>query len=155
VANTWSACDLEPIARKASLLGSQRALLRHHHAPLLVDSALASIVSPACAVASRGWTDLAGEACASAAAAAVGSRNETACGPIHASELSFVAVSNVGLCPVCKKQGVYLWTCLICEEAGERVSVCSGVCKRRHQRDGRHRRNARALRERTPPRSGR
>jgi hypothetical protein len=44
------------------------------------------------------------------------------------------------ICSVCKKQKDELpWQCILCERAGVDVKVCSGVCKRRHERNGAHR----------------
>ncbi|HVZ75182.1 MAG TPA: hypothetical protein VHJ20_22535 [Polyangia bacterium] len=47
--------------------------------------------------------------------------------------------TEVGRCDVCKKEKACPWSCLVCARAGSSVSVCSPVCRARHERDGFHR----------------
>jgi hypothetical protein len=42
-------------------------------------------------------------------------------------------------CTVCKKVRPCPWLCLICAEFEDVVAACSGICRRKHDRDGRHR----------------
>jgi hypothetical protein len=42
-------------------------------------------------------------------------------------------------CSICKKEEPGRWRCLVCARAGFDVLACSGVCRQRHERDGRHR----------------
>src|SRR4029077_16554575 len=42
-------------------------------------------------------------------------------------------------CAVCKEARFCPWVCIVCEDAGVRVAVCSGPCCHEHEGDGRHR----------------
>lgn len=46
------------------------------------------------------------------------------------------------LCSVCKKANDPHWVCVVCEAVGLRIHTCSIRCKRVHERDGRHRKEA-------------
>ena len=42
-------------------------------------------------------------------------------------------------CVVCKKEKTCHWICLICTGAGVRATFCSRLCRAKHARDARHR----------------
>jgi hypothetical protein len=42
-------------------------------------------------------------------------------------------------CSICKKDAPGQYRCLVCARVGSVVLACSGVCRQRHERDGRHR----------------
>ena len=46
-------------------------------------------------------------------------------------------------CSVCRKAMVTWWTCEICERAGLEIVACCAVCTRKHERNGRHRKEKR------------
>jgi hypothetical protein len=56
----------------------------------------------------------------------------------------------VGLCAACKKIRHLIWTCVICESDGLLRGTCSIVCKRKHERDGRHRKIIKLKGKRSP-----
>jgi hypothetical protein len=49
-------------------------------------------------------------------------------------------------CDVCKRENAKDWQCLACARAGAFVVLCSGICWRRHERNGRHRKQLKVLR---------
>jgi hypothetical protein len=59
-------------------------------------------------------------------------------------------VTDVGLCAACKKIRHLIWTCVICESDGLLRGTCSIVCKRKHERDGRHRKIIKLKGKRSP-----
>ena len=42
-------------------------------------------------------------------------------------------------CEVCKKEKPCQWICLLCTQAGVRATFCSRLCRAKHGRNGRHR----------------